>query len=75
MAFSSWANLKTQILDALADGSILTGSYTIQGRTHQFRSLKEVAEMINFCDLQIAASSSGDLTSYAEFKRPGGGGS
>jgi len=73
MAFTSWTALRTAILDALADGSILTGSYTIQGRTHTFRTFKEVSEMIQFCDMQIAAGNGGPLMSYAQFDRPNEG--
>lgn len=72
MAFSTWTALKTSLLDAIADGSILTSSYAINGRSHSFRSLDEAMRFIQFCDQQIAAES-GPLTSVAEFVRPGVG--
>ena len=72
MAFVDWSTLKTQILDALADGNILTGEYEIEGRRHKFRSLEEVMKFLELVDTQIAAGS-GRKTAYAQFERPSEG--
>lgn len=70
MAFTTWSALKTSILDAIADGSILTQSYTIAGRTRTFRNLDEVMRFLSLCDRMIAAEGGG-MTAYATFKDPG----
>jgi len=72
MAFTSWADLKTTILDDLADGSILTKSYSIGNRQRLFRDLNEVKKFLQFCDMMIGAAS-GARTAYASFNRPGSG--
>jgi hypothetical protein len=69
MAFTTWTALKTAILNAIADGSILTSSYTINGRTINFRTLKEVTDYIVFIDQQIASEGGGART-FASFKNP-----
>ncbi len=69
MAFTSWASLRTQILDDLASGKSLVGGYSIGGRSISFKSLREVQDFISFCDIQIKAGDSG--TAYAKFERPG----
>jgi hypothetical protein len=71
MAFSTWSALKTSILNDIADGSILTQSYNIaNGRSRNFRSLREVTDFLQFCDMQIAAEG-GAQENYVEFTRPG----
>ena len=69
MAFTNWLALKTAILNAISDGSVLTSSYTINGRTINFRSLKEVTDFIVFIDKQITAEAGGART-FASFKNP-----
>lgn len=66
MAFTTWATLKTTILNALKDGSILTKSYTLNDRTMTFRDLGEVMDFLKFIDQQIA-SESGSGRTYAKF--------
>lgn len=70
MAFTSWSALKTQILDAIADGDILTSEYSIGGRTQRFRSMDEVEKILNLCD-RMLGSENGGMTAYANFKDPG----
>jgi len=72
MAFTSWADLKTTILDDLADGSVLTKSYSIGSRNRVFRDLGEVKEFLQFCDMMTGAAS-GPRTAYASFNRAGSG--
>ena len=70
MAFSTWNALKTQILDALADGSILTRQYQIGGRMHTFRSLDEVMEFLKYCDTMIAVvDNQGNREALVKFVR------
>jgi hypothetical protein len=54
MAFTTWTALKTQILDDIAGGSILTRSYSIGSRSRFFQTIPEVIEFLKFCDYQIA---------------------
>lgn len=54
MAFTTWAALKTQILDDIAAGSVLSRSYSIGSRTRTFASMTEIIEFLKFCDYQIA---------------------
>lgn len=71
--FTTWAALKTQILNALSNGSILTEEYEITGRRRRFRSLKEVREMLDYCDMMTGSTTEGGLTAYASFKKSGDG--
>ena len=59
MAFTTWAALRTAILDDLADNpkQVLTKSYAIDGQSRSFQSLKEVEDFIGFCDRMIARES------------------
>jgi hypothetical protein len=66
MAFTTWAALKTAVLDGLANGSVLTSSYTINGRVINFRNLKEVTDFLKFIDQQISAGANSGRT-YAKF--------
>lgn len=68
MAFTSWAALKQQILDAMADGSILTRSYAVGDRQRTFHSMKEVMDFLAFCDGQIM-SAAGSRANLARFGR------
>lgn len=58
MAFTSWEDLKDTIKDAIKDGSILTKSYSIEGRSHTFRDMGEVLKLLEYIDTQIAAEQS-----------------
>lgn len=66
MAFTTWSALKTAILDDIANGSVLTSSYTINGRSHNFRTLKEVMDFLKFIDQRIGTDSGGGRN-YAKF--------
>jgi hypothetical protein len=66
MAFTTWAALKTAVLDGLANGSVLTSSYTINGRVISFRNLKEVTDFLKYIDQQIAAGNNTGRT-YVKF--------
>jgi len=70
LAFTSWTALKTAILDAVADGSILTKSYSIDGRTHVMRDASDIKALLQMCDEQIAAEGSGFVRNLATFGRP-----
>lgn len=67
--FTTWSTLRTAVLNDLSNGSVLTRSYGIEGRSRSFHSLTEVMEFIRFCDMQIAAEG-GEKVSFAKFKRP-----
>jgi hypothetical protein len=64
MAFTTWAALKTSILDAMADslaGSPCTGEYEIStssmSRKLKYRSYEELERLYNFASLQAAKES------------------
>ena len=67
MAFTSWAALRTAILDDLASGKAMTKSYTIDGRTHLLRSIGEIREFIKLCN-EMIVEEQGGMTNYASFK-------
>lgn len=71
MAFTTWAALKTSILDDLADGSVLTKSYGIEGRSRTFHDLNQVMSFLALCDMHIMSGSAGSRFTYVEFERPG----
>lgn len=57
MAFTTWQNLKTKLLDALADsgGAVLMGqSMSMAGRSFTFRSIADIISAVKLCDEQIA---------------------
>jgi len=71
MAFTTWAALKTAILNDLADGSVLTQHYSIDGRSRSFHSLAEVREFLAFCDSKIMSSNAQyDRHTHVKFARP-----
>ena len=75
MAFTTWAALKTQILDDLAAGKWGTKSYSVGTRTVVFRDLVELTNTIRFIDEQIAKESQADGTSHPRtYGKQGGGG-
>jgi hypothetical protein len=57
MAFSTWAVLKTAILDDIANGSILTKSYSIANRTRTFKDMADVVIFLKYIDEMILAES------------------
>jgi hypothetical protein len=73
--FSTWAALRTAILDALAtyvDGSPCTGSYSIGSRTMNYRSIKELKELYQMTFELEAIENAGDssgMVSYARYSR------
>ena len=71
MAFTTWAALKTSILDDMADGSVLTKAYGVEGRTRTFQDLRQVMDFLKLIDANIDAEA-GKIT-YAQFDRPGAG--
>jgi len=71
MAFTTWAALKTSILNDMADGSVLTKGYGVEGRSRTFQDLGEVQKFLQFCDMQIMAEGGDNSrTSLVEFARP-----
>jgi len=57
MAFSTWAVLKTAILDDIANGSILTKSYAVANRTRTFKDMADVVIFLKYIDEMILAES------------------
>ena len=53
MAFTSYTALRTAVLDAIADGSILTSGYSFMGRQHTFRSLDEATKLVDWLEQKI----------------------
>ena len=65
--FTTWSTLKTDILNDLSNGSVLTKSYSIGGRNHTFRDLREVMDFIKFIDEQINAENPNQTEARIEF--------
>ena len=53
----------------MADGSVLTRSYSMEGHMRSFHTLTEVRKFLQFCDMQIMAQS-GTRENLVTFKRP-----
>ena len=68
--FTTWDALKTAILNDLSNGSVLTKSYSVEGRQRTFQDLSQVMEFLKFCDGQIFAASRGNGANYVAFGRP-----
>lgn len=69
--FSTWTALKTQLLDDLVSRNFAVEEYvTPAGTRVKARSLSEIKNFIEFCDVMIAAEA-GDssMTSYAQFDK------
>lgn len=75
MAFTSWADMRTDLKDALSDyvaGAPITKEYWISGRKHVFRDVKEIEEMISMTYRMEALENSGtpeNMTSYGRYER------
>ena len=62
-------NVETAINNILTGGAV--HSYTIDGRSLQRMSLKELRDMRDQLKLEVARAETGGTTSLAEFKEPG----
>lgn len=71
MAFTSFSDLKTAILDAIADsvaGAPCTGEYSIDGRVMKYRSYDELLALYDkICMLEAKAS--GPRRSFGRHRR------
>jgi len=68
--FTTWAALKTQVLNEMANGSVLTKSYSLPtGNSRTFRDMSEVMEFLKLCDIQTLAES-GSRVNLVEYGRP-----
>ena len=71
MAFTSWSDLKTSILDAIADhiaGAPCVGEYRIGTRRLTYRSIDELEKLLDLADKQISKDS-GVRQSFGRFRR------
>jgi hypothetical protein len=73
--FSTWAALKTQLLDDLVSRNFAVEEYTTPGGTKvRARTLTEIKNFIEYCDIMIASEAGDDsITTYAQFDKPGAG--
>lgn len=71
--FTTWAALKTAVLNDMSNGSVLTKSYGIEGRSRSFQTLAEVKDFLTFCDMHTASASEGSRYTHVQFERPKGG--
>lgn len=75
MAFSSWSDLKTKLLDALEayiSGAPITLRYEIDGRVMQYRTMEEIEKALDLCDKMINRESAGvtsNMVSYGRYRR------
>ncbi len=71
MAFTTWAALKTAILDAIANhvaGTPCTGEYEVDGQRMKYRSFDELERLYDFACKQ-AAKASRTRRSFGRFRR------
>lgn len=71
MAFTSFSDLKTSILDAIADsvaGKPCTGEYSIGGRVMKYRSYDELMALYEKVSA-LAAKESGPRRSFGRYRR------
>jgi len=73
--FTTWSALKTQLLNDLASRNFAVEEYvTPAGVKVKARSLAEIKNFIEFCDVMIAAEAGESGTvAYAQFNKPGCG--
>jgi len=72
--FTTWAALKTAILNDLSNGSVLTQSYSIEGRSRRFHSLMDVKDFLMLCDIMTMAADAEDRKfTHVQFERPSSG--
>jgi len=57
MAFTTWEDLKNQMLDSLADGSWKYSQYSIGSRSMTYRSLGEFRKALEYVTSQAAVES------------------
>lgn len=72
MAFTTWSALRTAIKDAIADyvaGSPITGSYTINGRTMTYRSIDDLKNLLDLCDIMESRDNAGTPSSMVSYGR------
>lgn len=70
MAFTTWAALKTQMLDDLAAGNWRTESYQVGDMQKKFRTFKDFMEVLNYVT-DMAAVEAGTVTSRVYAKQGG----
>lgn len=75
MAFTSWADIRSDAQNALADyiaGSPITKEYEINGKRHVYRSIEELEKLIELTykmeNLENAGTTSGRV-SYGRHRR------
>ena len=70
--FTTWAALKTQILNEMSNGSVLTKHYSLPtGASRTFHDLAQVMDFLKLCDLNIMAEGGSDgRDNLATFGRP-----
>ncbi len=75
MAFTTWAALRTAMLDAIADsvaGTPCTGEYAIGNRRLTYRSYEELVKLYEKTYVLEGLESSGDpasMVSYGSYRR------
>lgn len=73
MAFTTWAALRSDILDKIADyvaGSPMTGEYEIGDRKMKYRSIDELTKLYNDTKILEAAETSGNRSTRVSYGRP-----
>lgn len=75
MAFTTWATLRSTILDAISDyvdGAPCTGSYSVGGRTMTYRSIDELKNLYKMTYELESIEDSGvnqNMVSYGRYSR------
>lgn len=72
MAFTSWAAIRSDAQDAIADyigGSPCTKEYEINGKHHVYRSIEELKELIKLTYEMEALETAGSTSSRVSYGR------
>jgi hypothetical protein len=73
MAFTSWAAIRSDIKDALADhaaGSPCTRSYTIGNKSHTYRTPEELTKLYSLTYTLEALDTAGDPSNICSYGSP-----
>jgi len=72
LAFTTWAALKTQMEQDLANGQALTQSYTVDGTTRTFRTFDDWQKFYGFVSSRAAQESAPSVQTGRAYARPRG---
>jgi len=72
LPFTTWAALKTQMEQDLADGQFLTASYTVDGTVRTFRTFDDWQKFYGFVSAKAAQEAAPSVPMGRTYARPRG---